>query len=244
MGMDAIQERLYRHYANHSRPPETLDGLRSRAPYLRRVIRRHFPPDRDARILDLGCGYGALVHFAREAGYSHIEGVDAARDQVEAAQRLGIDGVRHGDLVETLRSTPDASKEVVVALDVIEHFARDDLLVFVDEVHRVLAPGGRWLLHVPNAESPLFGRVRYGDLTHQLAFTSSSLRQLLGASGFQQVAIFEDAPVAHGAPSALRAVLWRILRVGLRFYLTVETGNPGRHAVFTQNLFAVARRAA
>lgn len=240
--MDAIRERLYRYYAVHARPPESLDGLRSRAPYLRRIVARHFPPDREARILDLGCGWGALVHVARDCGYRHVEGIDGAPDLVEAAARLGIGGIVHGDLVEALRKTPNGSKEVVVAFDVLEHFDGDELLDFVDQVHRVLVPGGRWLVHVPNADSPFFGRVRYGDLTHRLAFTASSLHQLLVASGFARVEVFEDTPVAHGFRSAIRAVLWRWIRAALRFALAVETGNPGRGSVFTQNLFAVAYR--
>jgi predicted SAM-dependent methyltransferase len=77
---------------------------------------------------------------------------------------LGIDGVDQGDLLETLKAQPDASLDVVVAFDIIEHFMRDELLGFVDEVGRVLRSGGRWIIHTPNAESPFGGRMRYGDL--------------------------------------------------------------------------------
>lgn len=242
--MDDIRERLYRHYAQHSRPPESLAGLRSREPHLRALVRRHFPNDHEARILDLGCGYGALVHFARQEGYPHVRGVDGARDQVEAAATLGIEGVEHGDLMDALRRTPAASVDVAIAFDVLEHFDTAELLRFVDEVHRVLRPSGRWLIHVPNGESPFFGRVRYGDLTHRTAFTATSLRQLLEASGFSRVDLFEDLPVPHGVKSFVRAVLWRVIRGALRLYLAVETGNNGRGAIFTQNLLAVAYRAA
>ena len=38
---------------------------------------------------------------------------------------------------------------------------------------RALKPGGRWILHTANAESPFYGRVRYGDITHEQAFTQS-----------------------------------------------------------------------
>ncbi|HSJ65455.1 MAG TPA: class I SAM-dependent methyltransferase [Gemmatimonadaceae bacterium] len=237
-----FRARIYGQYV-HAREtalaPASIAGLSSRAPYLQRVIREHFPPDREARILDLGCGHGSLVWFARQAGYRYAEGVDRSPEQVAEAQRLGIDGVREGDLMETLAALPEASQHVIIAFDVIEHFTRDELLPFIDAVHRALAPGGRWLIHTPNAESPFFGRIRYGDITHEQAFTVTSLNQLLRASRFADVRCFEDTPVVHGAASAVRWLVWKLVRAMLRAYLIAETGSPGS-GVLSQNMLAVA----
>lgn len=93
------------------------------------------------------------------------------------------------------------------------------LLPFDDDVLRVLKPGGRWIIHVPNGESPFGGRMRYWDLTHELAFTRTSVAQLLLASGFSDVRCFEDQPVVHGAKSALRWLLWQGFRALLRLYI-------------------------
>lgn len=245
MESEACRTRIYGKYTNAREAPlapETLDGLRPRAPYLRRVILRHFPADKDARILDLGCGHGALIHFARELGYRNVNGVDGSPEQVVTARRLGIDGVQEGDLEKTLASQPAASLDVVVAFDVIEHFTRQELLPLVDEVRNVLKPGGRWIIHVPNGESPFGGRMRYWDLTHELAFTRMSLGQLLLSSGFARVECFEDAPVVHGVKSAIRYAMWSAIRSMLRLYIAAETGDTGRQAIFSQNLLAVAIR--
>jgi SAM-dependent methyltransferase len=137
---------------------------------------------------------------------------------------------------------PDASLDVVVAFDVIEHFMRDELLGFVDEVRRVLRPGGRWIIHTPNAESPFGGRMRYGDLTHELAFTRHSIGQLLLSSGFSSVRCFEDTPVPHGVKSAARWVLWKLFRGVLRLYMAAETGDGDASHIFTQNFLVVAER--
>lgn len=241
--MTDYRERIYRHYVTargSELVPQDVAGLASRAPYLRRLIRRHFPENRAAAIIDLGCGHGALLHFLREAGYRHLVGVDRSPEQVAAARRLGIEGVREEDLFETLRELPDRSQDVVVCFDVIEHFRREELLLFAEEVARVLRPGGRWILHVPNGESPFAARMRYGDLTHELAFTRESLGQLCLSCGFSRVACYEDAPVVHGFVSALRYGIWKAIRGLLRLYLAAETGDTGRAAVFSQNLLAVA----
>lgn len=238
---DALRERLYASYvsAGQARPPRTLEGLAPRLPYLRKLVDEHFPRERDARIFEVGCGYGALLHVARERGYANASGVDVSREQVDAAAALGIEGVACGDLGASLAAQAAGSLDVVVAFDVLEHFSRDELIPFVDAVHRALAPGGRWIVHVPNGESPFFGQVRYGDLTHELAFTRQSLRQLLLASGFERVDVFEDAPVPHGLRSRVRAMIWSLFRAGLRLAAAAETGEASGH-VFTRNLLGVA----
>ncbi len=245
MTTDTYRTRIYTHYVQareQALAPETLAGLAPRSHALRRLIRQHFPPDKSAAVLDLGCGHGALLHFAREAGYTNLRGVDGSPEQVAAARRLGIEGVEQGDLRDVLAAQADASLDVVIAFDVIEHFTRDELLPFVDQVRRVLKPGGRWIIHVPNGESPFGGRMRYWDLTHELAFTRTSIAQLLLASGFAEVRCFEDQPVVHGAKSALRWALWQGFRGLLRLYIAAETGDAGGGHIFSQNLLAVARK--
>jgi SAM-dependent methyltransferase len=241
MSQSRYRERIYRHYveaATQQLAPDTLEGLAPRRPYLARLVARHFPPARDAAILDLGCGHGALLHAAREAAYTNLTGVDNSPAQVAAARKLGIEGVIQGDLFETIRTLPAASRDAIVAFDVIEHFTKDELIDVTDEVLRVLKPGGRWIVHVPNGVSLFSGASRYDDLTHELSFTCESLTQLTIASGFKSVAFFEDEPVAHGVKSAVRLVLWKAIRAMLRFYLTVETG--AAQPVLTQNMLAVA----
>jgi SAM-dependent methyltransferase len=241
MSQFRYRERIYRHYveaATRNLAPDTIEGLGPRRPYLRRLVAQHFPTQRDAAILDLGCGHGALLHAAREAGYTNLSGIDNSPAQVAAARKLGIDGVTQGDLVEGIKALPDASRDAIIAFDVIEHFTKDELIDVTDEVLRVLKPGGRWIVHVPNGVSLFAGASRYDDLTHELAFTCESLSQLTLASGFRSVAFFEDEPVAHGLKSAIRLVLWKGIRAMLRFYLAVETG--AAQPVLTQNMLAVA----
>ncbi len=188
--MSDLRTRIYGHYVHargESLAPATVDGFAPRASSLRRMIREHFPADRSASILDLGCGHGALVYFLRQAGYRNVLGVDVSPEQVAEASRLGIEGIREGDLLETLRNLPDHFQDIVIAFDVIEYFTKDELLSFVDEVFRVLKPGGRWLIHAPNGESPFVGTIRYGDMIHEQAFTRGSLSQLLFSSGFLRV---------------------------------------------------------
>lgn len=241
--MSDLRARIYQQYVNargESLAPATLAGFAPRASSLRSLIRNHIPADRTASIIDLGCGHGALIYFLRQAGYFNVVGVDVSPEQVAEAARLGIEGIREGNLLETLRNQADDSQDVVIAFDVIEHFTKEELPLFVDEVFRVLKPGCRWLIHAPNGESPFVGAIRYGDMTHEQAFTRLSLAQLLLCSGFDRVECHESGPVPVGFKGSARWVIWRGIRLLLRVMTAAETGELCRHAIYTRNLLAIA----
>ncbi|MGJ5206486.1 class I SAM-dependent methyltransferase [Bradyrhizobium sp. HKCCYLR20261] len=221
--------------------PASQEDMAPRMPVMRDLVRRFFPADRDAEILDLGCGNGVLLLAAQREGYRRLQGVDGSAEQVAIAQRLGISGVRQGDLFEALARTADGSLDALVTYDVIEHLTKQDLLRLAQETLRVLKPGGRWIIHAPNAESPFFGRIRYGDFTHELAFTRQSLGALLRAAGFADVVCAEDAPIPHGLKSMIRLALWKLVRSVLRFVIAVETGDM-TNGIYSQNLIAMATK--
>lgn len=232
------RHRLYEAYA-----PRGVPGAGGRRqPYLDRVVRRHFPRDRSAAILEIGCGPGDLVAAARRAGFLDVRGVDRSPSQVEAAHRRGLADIQKADAFEALRSLPDASLQGLVAFDLFEHLTREELLAMADEAHRVLGAGGRLIIHVPNAESPFFGRVRYGDLTHETAFTPGSAGQLLRNAGFSRCECHEDVPVVHGFKSLLRRAAWSAVRATYALALTAETGERPGGFVLSQNMLVVATR--
>ena len=239
------RSRIYGNYVKtrpDSATPKDSTALARHLPYFRKLVREYFPPDRGSRIVDLGCGYGRFVYALQLAGYSNVTGIDVSAEQIANAKALGVLGIAHGDIFDFLAHASPASFDVVISFDILEHFTKDESLDFVDAVHRILKPGGRWLIHVPNAESPFWGRVRYGDFSHEQAFTRLSLQQLLLSSGFISVECFEDRPTIHGAISAVRAVLWQIVRMILNLYLAVEDGTLERTSLFSQNILALAVR--
>ena len=234
------RRRIYDHYVSAGQAGDVDRALASRAASCRALISAHFPDDREARGIDLGCGHGVLLHFAQQAGYQRLWGVDSSAEQVALAKQIGVANVSQGDLWNTLDATESDSQDLVISFDLIEHLPKEKLTTLVDGVHRVLREHGRWLISTPNAESPMFGRVRYGDLTHELAFTAGSLSTLLIASGFRHVHCHEVAPVPVGIVGRGRWLVWKAIRTALRVYLAAESGE--RDGLFTQNLLAVAHK--
>lgn len=207
-------------------------------PYLERLIKNHFPSDQQIRILDLGCGHGALLMLLKKHGYHNLAGVDTSPAQVALAHELGISEIQQGDALEFLDE--QAPADVICCFDLLEHLTRDECSTLVASIAGKLTPGGTLLLHVPNGEG-LFGqRIRYGDLTHETCFTPHSIRQLLTPLGFTQIRCLEDKPLPHGLVSTLRRVIWELGTLWSRFLLAAETGST--RFVLSQNMLVVAKK--
>lgn len=241
---EAYRERLYHHYlATHSGDlNEARRSLHAAAPFLRKLIKKHLPQDRNIRVLDLGCGYGAMLYWLKQAGYRRIEGIDRSAEQVEGAHGLGLDFVRQDDLLNHLAHRESESCDVVFALDVLEHFGKEEALQFGDLVYRALSPGGIFILHLPNGEGIFSGSVVFGDFTHEMTLNRRSLAQTLRCSGFSQINTYEDTPVVHGIVSAGRYLIWKAFRTVLRISYAAETGDTGRDLILTQSFLAIARK--
>lgn len=202
----------------------------------RRDVAPHLPLDREAQILDLGCGQGGLLTALREAGYRAARGVDISPEQVEIAQARGVDAVL-ADFREVLRP---GGFDVIIATDFLEHFPKLEVMDVLRRVAVALAPGGAFIARVPNAVSPFGGNFRYGDFTHETSFTPRSLRQISRVSGLSDPKIFPCNPIGHGFRSHLRVLVWRFTSMFMRITFAAETGDF--HAILTQNIVLVARR--
>jgi ubiquinone/menaquinone biosynthesis C-methylase UbiE len=122
------------------------------------VDRRFFPMQPGQRVLDLGCGEGRHVIAAHALDGVDAVGVDlSVADLDTAAQRLaefaGQTAQQPAALFALLAADgrrlpfPDASFDAVICSEVLEHIP--DYRAVLDEIARVLKPGGRLCVSVP-----------------------------------------------------------------------------------------------
>ncbi len=239
----AFRRRLYASYASslfgHIRSISRRD-LRRLHYYYRALLGRHLPRSRAAAILDVGCGYGGLVHFLHDLGYHNARGIDVSGEQVAHARRLGVASVEEADALAYLRGRTE-QYDLILAFDLIEHLTRPELFELLDAALAALKPGGRLIVQTPNSSGPFGSWYRYYDLTHELAFTPTSIAQALRTVGFTNVSVHEIKPAIHSPISAVRFALWHAIRLALIAYIAIETG-LFRNLVFSLNLLAVAQK--
>ena len=240
--MKGWKRRLYEGYVSSGQAgnPGGTKGLGG--PYLDKLIKGHLSPSRDITILDLACGQGALIDALKRHGYRHISGVDLSPEQVAAAHARGIAEVECQDLNVFLRDSAAGAYDVVFLMDILEHLDKQEVFDVLDGVHAALADNGVAIMHVPNAAGVFGMRARYGDFTHEVAFTPRSMRQILHACAFDRVVCYEHKPTIHGLRSLVRYALWEVLTAPFRLLLIAETGTT-RH-ILSQNMLVVARKRA
>jgi 2-polyprenyl-3-methyl-5-hydroxy-6-metoxy-1,4-benzoquinol methylase len=190
-------------------------------------FRNWLPTDKDAHIVDLACGAGSLLHFFRERSYANVAGVDISPEQVALSRQVAGD-VTQANVLNFLQDHQGAF-DLITALDLVEHFHKDEVFTFLDGCFSALRPGGRLIVQTPNADAPWAASTRYGDFTHEVCFQSNSLGRLMRLIGFVNVAGREQGPIPRGysVASSLRFILWRFIRRSLQLYNIVETGGPG-----------------
>lgn len=240
-GEERYRKLIYDHYRSSSQTVNVNISslLKRRKIYLVNLINKYFPADKSSQILDLGCGYGALLHVAGKMGYVNCRGVDISPEMVALAQKLSVDIIQE-DIFKALEEEADESLDFVISIDVIEHLTKNELVSFAMLVKQKLRNSGKWLIHCPNAESPFGAHIRYSDYTHEQAFTRISINQLFKSIGFSKVLSFEDKPIPKNLKGIIRALGWSAIRLFWRMYLAIETGDGGSHRIFSQNFISVA----
>ncbi len=104
------------------------------------------------RLLDLGCGAGRHLAFLQTQGFA-VDGMDAAPNGLEACAAAMVEAGLAARLVRadmTRLPFVDASFDAGIATNVLNHNPRGLLQMAVDDVYRVLKPGGQFYLTVLN----------------------------------------------------------------------------------------------
>jgi SAM-dependent methyltransferase len=220
------RDAFYDAYARTHTVPRKGALTAERLHSMERVWRAHFgsllPAQRSARILDAGCGDGVLLWWLQRLGYDAV-GVEVSEEQTAIARDLGVREVTVAPLERFLEDKRE-QYELVIFRNVLEHFPKDELLHVLDLAFAALRPGGRMIAQVPNGQSPFSGRIRYGDFTHEMAFTESSLGQLLGVCGFASMQFLPVPPVFLGPTTLLRTPLWKVVQFLYKCLLAAEVG--------------------
>jgi 2-polyprenyl-3-methyl-5-hydroxy-6-metoxy-1,4-benzoquinol methylase len=143
------------------------------------------------RLLDVGCSSGAFLNTAVNLGFL-AEGIEPAPKAAAAALASGLN-VRQGFLQEA--GYADGKFDAVTLIEVIEHLSQP--LELLEEIHRILRPGGVLLIGTGNAASwsmaAMGSRWEYLSISkhggHISFFSPESIASLAQRSGFSVVAV-------------------------------------------------------
>ncbi len=177
-----------------SAPPAVTRGHGRLEGYLSRKRREQAdalidPALRAGAILDYGCGsYPAMLlqtEFAQKHGIDQLP-VEALTDVLARHPELSLHQL---DIEDTGRLPfADGQMAVVTMLAVFEHVPEPDLVVLLNEIERILQPGGQFVMTTPAGwTAPIIWSLsRIGMISadeadeHEAAYSHRRIRQIIG----------------------------------------------------------------
>ena len=151
------------------------------------------------RVLDIGCGGGMAVKLiAQMAVEGFVAGVDYSEEMVQQARKRNMAAVqagrveiKHGNVA--VLPYDDESFDKVIAVETFYFWP--DPVANLQEVRRVLKPGGRVALAMEGSKEPPNQRKQVA-LAARMEFplySGAEMKEMLAAAGFSR-AWFESAP--------------------------------------------------
>ncbi len=141
-------------------------------------------PDKDARIVDIGCANGFLLGQLKALGFGRLLGVDPSRVCVDHTRALGVEAVTGS----VTRLPADLGQfDLIILSHVVEHLREPQAIIGALAGH--LGPNGAFYVEVPDAsryEQFLVAPFQDFNTEHINHFSSGSLDDLLARIGFDR----------------------------------------------------------
>ncbi len=171
------------------------EGVGTRLGENHKAFFKYFPSNIKGGLLDVGCGDGRFLRYAKEQGFE-VWGIDFDKKSVESAKRnLGIDTIFAMSLEEFYEYAKEKGLrfDVITFFEVLEH--QDKPREFLEMVKGLLREGGYVAGSVPNRERflrEIYWKISHADNPphHFLRFSWRSLENALKLSGFENAHVY------------------------------------------------------
>jgi 2-polyprenyl-3-methyl-5-hydroxy-6-metoxy-1,4-benzoquinol methylase len=209
-------------------------------------IRNILPENKNAPILDIGCGFGQMLLSLRKLGYTNLHGIDLSAEAIDFCQKNKLNVVMVNDISDHVIAEKD-KYELIIMSHVLEHIPKDKVIATVQFIKSaLLKEGGAYLLMVPNAQSNTGVYWMYEDFTHHTLFTAGSAQYVLKAGGFTQIQFLDKDGVESAGTwygKLIRRFFLRIYEFRLDFWnkITLSTFHRPSPRIYTFELKVLAR---
>ncbi len=148
--------------------------------------------DTRRRVLDVGCGFGMVIHFMEKCGLQ-AEGLEQSVDAVDYAQKEFGLKVHHGSIFS--HDLPANHYDVVFSTAVMEHFTNPRGAL--EQMRRLLKPDGLLFVNTPDFKGMVLreGIDRWFKFVHTFYYTNVTLSSLIQLAGFEIVKSWQMPPI-------------------------------------------------
>jgi 2-polyprenyl-3-methyl-5-hydroxy-6-metoxy-1,4-benzoquinol methylase len=107
------------------------------------------PEDKNAKILDVGCGTGYFLYLLKKLGYANYWGIDISKESVQFCKEHITTNVTAADSYEFFKRS-DEKWDLIVMNDVIEHIPKEKIVPILKSEYSSLAAGGVFIVKTDN----------------------------------------------------------------------------------------------
>jgi O-antigen chain-terminating methyltransferase len=168
------------------------------------------PDDKNALILDIGCGTGHFLNYLKLSGYRNFSGIDLSSDNIEFCKTNITPNVELADGFEYL-DKKKAVFSVISTNHLLEHIPKEKVIPFLRLIYNALKSNGILLIIIPNMSNIFSMQMRYRDFTHECGFTEKSIFQVLYIAGFRDILISSSWSGKRSIKTYIRKIVLRKL---------------------------------
>jgi len=203
---------------------------------------KFLPKDKNAKILDIGCGLGHFLYFCKKLGYKDVNGVDTDKELANFCRKKILSTVEKITSVVQYLSKKQDFYDFIVMNDVLEHIPKEEIIPTLNSVYNALAPKGTLVIKTPNGAWLFEGWQRYGDFTHHTSFTETSLSYILQEDGFEvdQIKFYAEKYVVDSFKQLLRHFFRELLTLFFKILFKIEKMYSPQ--IFSAVIIAVVRK--
>lgn len=208
--------------------------------YYERNYRAILPEDRNAAILDIGCGQGNFVRYLHGLGYHNITAVDIDGPAIEALR--GVEGVtaRRAEVGAELPAELAGPWDLIIAKQMIYYLDRREAASFVRSLAHTLTRHGRVAVEIFNGSLVSSRFTELKDPAILTAYTELGLKRLLEWNGLKVEQLFGAEASGSGLYRTLRLIWFRCYRT----LLILERGRDDELPnIPEKSIIAIGRRA-
>lgn len=194
---------------------------------------------KNVSIFDMGCGSGSMLKALQEAGFQNATGMDISPEQVKVAAKMGVANVNEGDALKFV-AEQSGKFDVLLGMDIIEHFTKDELVDLLQSIRKSLKPGGMAIFRTPNLDAFLSSVFANGDFTHENYMNASSAQQVCLACGFTHVQVLPGVmKIENPIKEMMRKCTALLVQLRFKLYL-FATARSSKNVLWSPNMIVVA----
>lgn len=233
-------ESIFSNYSeiNDSIPNVFDQGFYKKAAKEYDAMYKSFMPDnKNASILDIGCGKGFFLYYLKEYGYKNYYGIDADQSSINHTKKYITQYCEHR-LAEDFLLGKQNAYDLIVMNEVLEHIEKEKIIPLLKTIKTALNPEGKLICYVPNMENPFTTYTRYHDFTHTIGFTQNSLRMVLKYAGLENIEILEPVGLKKGIKQAMKRTVQKTVLKALNIFFEY----PPNGFIHTSRIIGVAHK--